>query len=39
MLFSSLYNDLEMVFGLTTDELTPVLFKYLYLNKYYKLKE
>ena len=35
MLYAALYNDLEAVFGLSTEDLTPILFKYLYLNKYY----
>jgi hypothetical protein len=38
-LYSALYDDLQLVFGLNTEDLTPILFKYLYLNKYYKLKD
>lgn len=34
-LYSTLYADLESVFGLSTEDITPILFKYLYLDKYY----
>jgi hypothetical protein len=35
-LYSAIYDDLVLVFGLNSEDLTPILFKYLYLNKYYK---
>lgn len=35
-LFSAIYDDLEKVFGLNSEDLTPILFEYLYLDKYYK---
>lgn len=35
-LYAALYNDLDCVFGLNSEDITPIIFKYLYLDKYYK---
>lgn len=34
-LYVALYDEIEAVFGLPSEDLTPILFKYLYLEKYY----